>query len=301
MHTKTLICSLIAFVAAATHANAQLRFISGTVSNFSGVTLSLRGPTNLMCQVERLSRSNQTWQSMGTVRLSTNGNATFTSSLDEGAYGYFRAKATNGTYLSTNAFGALVGVLPGGNHLIGNPFGATTISSMLPEPVDGTVVYKYAQTNYQTSWYEFGEWTSDMPVSMCEGFIVQTPTNTTQRFICTGLIDTNITAKSLQTGFSLLCSPRYQLVSPSQWQVDLLSTNLLGGLSALPVASPGFATQCTITRMINPAGTYLAYSLTNTGKWLTNGVQTSVPLELGEGFWINKPTNSAWYIQRSIW
>jgi hypothetical protein len=53
--------------------------------------------------------------------------------------------------------------------------------------------------------------------------------------------------------------------------------------------------------MIDALGNFQAYTLGATNAWQTNGVTTTVPLHLAEGFWLNKPTNATWTIHRRIW
>jgi len=40
--------------------------------------------------------------------------------------------------------------------------------------------------------------------------------------------------------------------------------------------------------------------VTNT-VWQSSGTNTVVPLGLTEGFWLNKPTNATWTVNRTIW
>lgn len=143
MNKLTLLTALVLTLPGVLRAQT-LSFTGGVVSNLNTVTLSLKGPTNQMVQIERLNRTNQTWQSQGAVRLNSSGLAGFNSSLHAGVYGYFRAQTTNGTYRSTNAFGAVAGTIGGGQTMIGNPLGATTLSVMFPTAAGGTTVYQWA-------------------------------------------------------------------------------------------------------------------------------------------------------------
>ena len=130
----------ISFVALA---QAQsLRFTSGEIFNTNQVSLWVAGPavTNLNYVLERLNLTNQTWQTVSTYTINSGGPTNLTSSLFNGTYGFFRTRSTNNAYLSTNAFGAIVGSVGPGLSLLGNPFGATTITNIFPNPAEGSAV-----------------------------------------------------------------------------------------------------------------------------------------------------------------
>jgi hypothetical protein len=98
-----------------------LRFTSGSVSG-TIVTLNLAGIPQLVCEVQRLDFPSDTWVSQGTLTLNSFGAGTYNSSVTNGL-GYFRAKsAHNAAYRSANAFGSIVGSIPPGFWLVGNPF-----------------------------------------------------------------------------------------------------------------------------------------------------------------------------------
>ena len=96
-------------------------------------------------------------------------------------------------------------------------------------------------------------------------------------------------------------SHRYALTDVATLKVDTLDTNNYGGVSLLPVRSPGFDPEAQLNRLKTKASvSYTEYVLTN-ALWTTNGVQTSVPLHLSEGFFLYKPTNATWTVTREIW
>lgn len=297
---KTLV--LIAAALCGISAQAQsLYFTSGTVSNYTNVTLNIQGPSNLVCQVERLSYYSQQWEWQGNVTLS-NGAAIFNSALYGEYYGFFRVKSTNGVYLSTNAFGAVSGYVPNGYSIIGNPFAATSITNIMPTAGTNTLVYKYnnAVTNYSTAKYTIGRWLNPFIVNQTEGIMVNNPTNEF-RYIVSGIFTTNTIGKTIPSGLSLQCSPLYQVMDTYTGQIDLLTTNLYGGYSSLPVRSAGFNNECNLLFLTNRyAWEYQTYTLSN-NNWNTYGWPTSVPLHLVEGFWIDKPTNAVWTTQFRIW
>ena len=279
----------------------SLYFTSGSVSNdFSGVTLKLQGPTNQTCAVEGLDPTNQTWETLGWVALDSTGAGVFNTTLEQGVYGFYRARTTNDTYYSTNAFGAVAGTLPSGETMIGNPFAPADIATIIPSPADGTTVYQY-NNGYVIATYQINQWDTDITVGTAEGVIVKTPTNVTQRYVVSGLFTTNQVSRSIVSGNSIICSPLYQIIGPGTWQVDELNTNRLGGYSLIPAQTSGYSPQCTINRMIDTSGDYQTYTLTTNNVWQTGGTNTVVPLGLTEGFWINKPTNATWTYSLPIW
>jgi hypothetical protein len=283
-------------------AHAQLG-IYGVVTNATNVILYLHGPTNQVCLVEGLNPSNQAWQTLGAEPLDNYGFGQFNTTLWNGCYGFYRAKTTNTPgYYSTNAFGAIAGCLSGGQTMIGNPFLARNISEIIPEPAEFTTVHRWINVSnqYESVSYCFGGWDQTLDIGAFEGFIVDAPANTWQRFVFSGLFDTNVITANIPSGFSMLCSPLYETDSTT-WLVDLLTTNKLGGNSLLPVQTPWNNPQSTIYRMVDALGNFQTYTLGATNAWQTNGVTTTVPLHLAEGFWLNKPTNATWTIHRRIW
>ena len=105
---------LLQFVAISIVGMAQaqsLRFTSGAIFNTNQVSLWVAGPaaTILTCTLESLNLTNQTWQTVSTYTINNGGPTNLTSSLFNGTYGFFRTRSTNNAYLSTNAFGAIVG------------------------------------------------------------------------------------------------------------------------------------------------------------------------------------------------
>src|ERR1043166_3424977 len=193
----------------------SLRFSSGSVTTaLTNVVLNLAGPTNLVVQVQRLNKTNDSWESQGTVTLSNSGTASFTNSIVQGIYGFYRAKATNDSYYSTNAYGAVVGYLNGGYSMIGNIFGTQNLTNIIRAPDEGTQVSQYHSTS--NTWtvltYDFGAWSS-APVNfdICEGFFVLAPTNSAMRYVIDGLFDTNTISKTLYTNLNLIATPLYHI------------------------------------------------------------------------------------------
>lgn len=282
----------------------NLRFTSGSVSgtNFPNVVLQLAGPSNLWVHVQRLGQVSQVWSNVGTNWMGSSGTLTVTQQLDNGSYGFFRARSTNGNHLSTNGFGAVVGTLDPTYSLLGNPFTAKDISQLILSPPEGLTVYKWltASNSYQSADYGFGEWSHPLSVGQMDAVLVMNPTTNPVSYTVQGLFNTNLLSKSIPVGMSLIGSPLYRLLSTDNL-VDRLGTNLLGGLSSLPVRSPGFAVESSIQRLKSSTNLdYTEYKLTNAA-WYSGSVKTNVDLYLTEGFWLYKPTNATWTVRLPLW
>jgi hypothetical protein len=306
MKKQLFLLSLTSLLGTTTMHAQDLSFTSGVVSNYNTVYLTLKGPTNLVVQVERLNRTNDVWESQGITTLNSSGNGSFTSSLIEGIYGFFRTKATNNTYYSTNAFGAVCGYLPNNLSIVGNIFGTQSITNILPSPANGMQAYKWnnASGSYTAiSWFDaLHSWNpGPFNVEPMEAIFIRNPQTNQLRYIVSGLFTTNAISKDLPTGLSLISSQRYHIIATNSWQVDLLSTNHLGGLSAIPVQTLGYDPQAEIYQAIDNIETYSTNTLTSGNMWLSGGTNTTIGINITEGFWLDKPTNATWVITRPIW
>lgn len=282
-----------------------LQFTSGVVSNYSSVHLSLSGPTNVVVQVERLNPTNNVWEAQGTLNL-TNGFGSFNSSLVLDVYGFFRAKSTNNAHYSTNAFGAVVGEVGPGKAIIGNPFNSANVTQMIPDPAPGMQVMKFINASNNFSIITFDdldlEWyPGTLDVDLAESVVVDVPGTNSVKYLVSGLFDTNSISKSLPAGLSLLVSPLYSIQSGAFWKVDQLSTNQLGGLSGLPVQTSGHNPQATLYQPLDSSLNYSTNTLSSANQWRRDGTNVVIDLEITEGFWLHKPTNAVWTIQRYIW
>lgn len=232
------------------------------------------------------------------------GAGSHNSSLLWNAYGFFRARATNNSYFSTNGFGAVAGVLSPGNNLIGNLFGSQSITNIISNPPDGLQVYRWNPigNSYTTYSYSFLGWHPSVPVvDYCEGIIIRNNTTMNFPYQITGILTTNTVQKTLYTNLNLIASQLYRITDTNTWRVDTLNTNRLGGLSGIPVQSGGFNPQATVFQATSTVPDYDEFNLSSSNKWELFGIQTNIHLHLTEGFWIQKPTNSVWSIQRWLW
>ena len=317
---KQLLLQLAAISIVGTAQAQSLRFTSGEIFNTNQVSLWVSGPsvTNLNYVLERLDLTNQTWQTVSTYTINSGGPTNLTSSLFNGTYGFFRTRSPNHAYLSTNAFGAIVGSVGPGLSLLGNPFGATTITNIFPNPAEGSSVEKWnnSTTNYVVSNFSFGTWDTNFTIGEVEGFFIDNGGTNAMAYQFSGLFTTNTVTKLVPTGFSIITSPSYYLITPPTLWNDTLTNNVLGGKFSIPVQTPGYSPQSEVDKWIAATNGYAKYYLTNLVTtnfvgtnswrqtnlvWTLSGTNVYVPLYLGEGFFINKPTNATWSFNRPIW
>jgi hypothetical protein len=297
---KTIIYCLL-LIAALLNAQADsLRFTSGSLTG-QIATLSVAGNSNLVCELQRLNPTNDTWTVTSTFTLGSSGTCTLTNGLVAG-YGYFRARSTNGSYLSTNAFGAISLTLPHGYSLIGNPFNTQYCTQIFPSPVDGLNLTRLTN-GFQwedAAVYDFGEWNHNDALQRGEGAVVFSPTtNLVAQFW--GLFSTNGFSKTIPSGWSILTTPLYHVTDFTLMTVDTLNTNSPAGASSFPISSTS-SPQARLERIPNPSSsTFSLYSLTN-GVWYINGTNSlPIPIASGESIlWRNEATNSATWSINSI-
>lgn len=296
---RTFLASTLVVLTAAVH-GATLQFSSGSLSN-GLVRLTASGPTNLVCELQRLNPTNDTWAAIGNFTLSSSGTYDITTTLPTDGYGYYRTKSTNGTYLSTNAFGAMWFTLPDGYSIVGNPFKPLHLTNVFLSPVDGMTVDRYASNTWTSvDSFDFGAWNQDDTIGRGEGAMVYCPaTNVTAQFY--GLFDTNSFSKTLDAGYSLLLTPLYHITSLSTMQVDSMTSSVPGGNSNLPIQS-SLSPEAEYAVVIGNSGpTYNDYVLTNSVWKLNNTNVSSVPIQWSVGFWWrNTSTNSATWTINSI-
>ncbi|MFO1458706.1 MAG: hypothetical protein U1G08_04805 [Verrucomicrobiota bacterium] len=299
-----LLSTIIGATCLATTIPAQtLYFSSATVLANNTVQLTIAGPTNSTYYLERLNKTNQVFEIINTFTFTNNSSTTITASLSQGSYGFFRCQTTNGATKSSNAVGVVIGSVGSGYTLLGNPIASRTLASVFPAPQDGMTVLQWTPsiTNYTSADYVGGVgWTTNLTIASLEGFFVVNPVTNSVQYTFAGIFGTNDT-KNLPKGDSLITSQRLYLVTPSTGQSDVLTTNNLGGYSVLPVLANGYSPQSRIDKYRMNTGTYDQFYLTNSAGWYQGTTKTNVPIFLGEGFWINRPTNFVWNVYRPIW
>jgi hypothetical protein len=290
-------------------ADSTLQFTSGSLSGTS-VNLNLSGIPNLDCDVERLNFSTDSWVRQGSLKLDASGTGTFGSSVLNGL-GYFRARSRDGSdrYLSTNAFGSIVGTIPAGNWLVGTPFAGMTITNTFPTPYDGTTVYYFTNGNFQTLSYSsiFGEWSdSDRALAAGEGVLVYSAASGTNTlaYRAYGLFSENSFSRTLPSGYSMITSPLFHKYSGgSATQIDEFNSTRLGGYSLVPVNSSSNPKAYASRNKTGASNDYINYTLTSGGQWETNSVNTTVPILIGESVWLDNLFGSAqtWSVSLPIW
>jgi hypothetical protein len=289
-------------------ADAALRFTSGSLTNSSTVNLTLAGIPTEICNVERLDFSTDTWVSQGTVTLNNSGTGSFTSSTTNGL-GYFRARSIDGVSLSTNAFGSIIGAVPSGYWMVGTPFSGMSVSNMFPSPLGGTSVFY--QTNgslTSISWDDLSNvWSpSDRGLSAGEGVVVYTAAGGTNTipYQAYGLFSENSFSRILPTGYSIITSPLFHKYSGgSATQIDEFNSTRLGGYSLVPVNSTANPKARASRNKAGVANQYIDYTLTTGSQWQTNSVNTTVPILIGEGVWLENRFGSSqtWSVSTPIW
>ncbi len=300
---RILLTPLLAVLTAIPLLGQTLQFTSATVLTNNTVQLGISGPTNKTYYLERLNKTNQTFEVASTFSFTTNTSTSINASLSQGVYGFFRVETTNGATKSSNAVGVVIGSVGYGYTLLGNPFGSSTLTSILPNPEDGMTVFQWRQslTNYISADYVSGSgWTTNLTIGGLEGFFVSNPVTNWVKYVFSGIFGTN-ESKSVPKGDSIIASQRLFLITPSTGQSDLLSTNDLDGFSNLPVLASGFSPQSRLDKYKQSTGTFDQYYLTNSAGWYLNGAKSTVSIFLTEGFWISRPTNTTWQVARPIW
>jgi len=286
--------------AIAIHAD-DLRFTSGSLSDQT-VSLTVAGNSNLVCELQRLQPTNDTWTAVSTFTLNSNGVYYATNSLIDG-YGYFRVQSTNGTYHSTNAFGAMSIVLPQGWSMLGNPFDTLHLTDIFPSPEEGMNVDTLTdgQQWNDIASYDFGEWNHDDAIVRGQGMAVRTYTTNIVAQLY-GLFSTNGFSVSLPPGWSMVMTPLYHITDYNSMQVDSLDSNHLGGLSTFPL-STGTNPQARLGLIVGTVGpTFDYYDLGTNNVWKlgTNAV-SSIPITWSESvWWRNTQTNSITWTVNSV-
>ena len=119
-----------------------------------------------------------------------------------------------------------------------------------------------------------------------------------------GLFYTNYFSRTLPTGYSIITSPLYhKLAGGSATQIDEFNSSQLGGYSLVPVNSSSNPKARVSRNKVGLANQYIDYTLTTGSQWQTNSANTTVPILLGEGFWIENRfgSNQSWSVSVPIW
>lgn len=303
MKRPSKLAILSIFIAVIQSQADPLRFTSGYLTNQNVLLCLAAGSTNIVCELQRLDPTTDTWVAQSTFTI-TNGTHCLWSTLTNG-YGYFRARATNDSLYSTNAFGAMSIELPPAYSLIGNPFNPQAVSVTFPYPRDGLTVSRWTNSNWQTATYDFGEWDTNISIQRIEGAIVFVPGSSNIVAQFSGIFATNSFSRTLPAGWSLATSPLYHLNQTNAWQVDTLSSPQPGGIATLPVNTSTNNLNAEVSLLIDPIGpVYDDYSLVG-NSWFYNGsIVDQVGIIWSQGFWYNNVnTNSVtWTVNHlPIW
>lgn len=184
-----------------------------------------------------------------------------------GAAGLTSAVAQTNVY-SVNAVGYVNKTIPTGFSLISNPLNAptNTVNALIPNPPEGTVVFKFNNGTFSSSSFVFGQWNDPQsgPIGLApgEGVFIQNVSGSTFNVTFVGDVMQGSLTNALPSGFSIRSS-----IVPQA-----------GSISAL-----GFPEIEGLTIFQNPAS-YTSASFFF-GQW-----NPSVPtIAVGESFWVNNP------------
>ncbi len=284
---------LLCLVASAS--GETLRFTEVSLNSSNSVYLSVAGPSNTICFLERAAyATNFSWETVSTFALGTNGLATLTTSLHGQTNGVFRTRATNNAAYSTNAAAVLVGYCRPGFELVGNPFGyIPSFTNIFPNPLESLSVYFWTGSAFQVAKYVDGSWSGTSDINEMEAIFVRNySTNQVQKYVISSLVPTNSIILNLATNQNLIVSQRFWPIQTGfPTIVDSLNSERLGGYSELHVQgiSTNQWTHVSIWQYSTQA--YLDYGLTN-GNWRLDTNLAPVTLSMGEGFFFRSATNS---------
>jgi hypothetical protein len=103
---------------------------------------------------------------------------------------------------------------------------------------------------------------------------------------------------------TIITSPLYhKLAGGSATQIDEFNTTRLGGYSLVPVNSSSNPKARTSRNKAGVVNQYIDYTLTTGSQWQTNSVNTTVPILIGEGVWVENRFGSSqtWTVSLPIW
>ncbi len=135
-----------------------------------------------------------------------------------------------------------------------------------------------------------------------EGIFVRNySTNQVQKYVISSVFPTNSLVLNLGTNQNLIVSQRFWPIQNGfPTVVDSLNSGRLGGYSELPVQGTSTNQWTHLSSWQYSSQAYSNYGFTN-GNWRLGTNLTTVPLNLGEGFFFSTATNSTWTVQRQIW
>jgi hypothetical protein len=102
----------------------------------------------------------------------------------------------------------------------------------------------------------------------------------------------------------MITSPlHHKLYGGSATQIDEFNSTRLGGYSLVPVNSSSNPKARASRNKAGVSNQYTDYTLTTGGQWQTNSVNTTVPILIGEGLWIENRFGSSqnWSVTVPIW
>jgi len=267
-----------------------LRFDPSTLHRPPGqFRVTVVGPPNKAVALDRFSSAAKYWtNNYATFTLSAGGTYTYTDAQATNAYRFYRVvlgRATSTPWDSCNAVGYVDLTMPSGYSMIANPLNApdNRVCALLPSPPDGTMLYKYDDVadSFLINTFDSGQWYDpNMTLVPGEGGLIRNPGTSgfTQSFL--GEFLQGYLLNSVPSGLSIRASK-----VPTSGPVA-------SGLGA-PISEGDV-----VLRMVS--GAYQTFAYRN-GFWIDGaGQEAAEPvIEVGESFWINKPTD--WAQISSVW
>lgn len=179
------------------------------------------------------------------------------------------------TVYSINAVGYVNLAIPAGFSMIANPLNTTnnTIASLIPNPPEDTILYKWLGSSYAVASFSFGEWDNpNITLNPGEGCFIKPPTAFTNTFVGEVVQSPNGTTpltNSYPAGFSM----RASIVPQAGTAVEL---NLV-------VPEDTF-----VYKYNNANGNFDVFSY-SFGEW-----DTMPSFKVGEAFWLRSPSAGQW-------
>ena len=187
-----------------------------------------------------------------------------------GAAGMTSAVAQTNVY-SVNAVGYVNKSIPAGFSMISNPLNAptNTVDALIPNPPQGTTVFKWTGVTYLSASFVFGSWSASIPLAPGEGVFIDAGSNPfTITFV--GDVPQGSLTNQLASGFTIRSS-----IVPQAGTLTALGFPAIDGATVFKYAA-GYS-----------SASY------NFGSWFPSEPSFAV----GEAFWVSNPGASVNWVR----